>query len=172
MRLMLRWFLVLAAVLIAAPATAGKIGFLDVEKAVSTVKQGQAQIKALEDWTKPRREQLEQLRARAVELTNQVAAQRNVASPEVIAQLEKDVVAARRAFEDAGRTFNRDVDAKQSELLGDVALRLGQVASEYGKANDFDAIFTLQAQPLIYVADGADVTATVIRLFDERFPAN
>jgi len=46
------------------------------------------------------------------------------------------------------------------------------VASEYGKANDFDAIFTLQAQPLIYIADGADVTATVIRLFDERFPAN
>jgi len=172
MRSMLRWFLVLLAVLIAAPAMAGKIGFLDVEKAVSTVKQGQAQIMALEEWAKPRREELEKMRARAVELTNQVAAQRNVASPDVIAQLEKDVVEARRAFEDAGRTFNRDAEAKQSELLGDVALRLGQVASEYGKANDFDAIFTLQAQPLIYIADGADVTATVIRLFDERFPAN
>ena len=151
---------------------AGKIGFLDVEKAVSTVKQGQAQIKALEEWANPRREQLEQMRARAVELTNQVAAQRNVASPDVIAQLEKDVVAARRAFEDAGRTFNRDVEAKQNELLGDVALRLGQVASEYAKANDFDAVFTLQAQPLVFIADGADLTDTVIRLFDERYPAN
>ena len=95
-----------------------------------------------------------------------------MASPDVIAQLEKDVVAARRAFEDAGRTFNRDVEAKQNELLGDVALRLGQVASEYGKANDFDAVFTLQAQPLVFIADGADLTDTVIRLFDERYPAN
>ncbi len=85
---------------------------------------------------------------------------------------KSQVVAARRAFEDAGRNFNRDVEAKQNELLGDVALRLGQVASEYGKANDFDAIFTLQAQPLIYIADAADVTETVIRLFDERYPAN
>ena len=172
MRMMLRWFFVLTAVLTAAPALAGKIGFLDVERAVSTVKQGQAQIKALEEWAEPRREQLEQMRARAVELTNQVAAQRSVATPDVIAQLEKDVVAARRAFEDAGRTFNRDVEAKQNELLGDVALRLGQVASEYGKANDFDAVFTLQAQPLIYISDGADLTDTVIRLYDERYPAN
>ena len=56
--------------------------------------------------------------------------------------------------------------------MNDVALRLGQVASEYGKANDFDAIFTLQAQPLVYIADAADVTDIVIRLFDEKFPGN
>ena len=170
MRWMSRWVLVLVMVLAAAPAIAGKVGFLDVEKAVSTVKEGQAQMQALEAWTKPRREELEQLRERAVELTNQLAAQRNVASADVVSQLEKDVVQARRAFEDAGRAFNRDLDAKQGEMLGDVALRLGQVASEYGKANDFDAIFTLQAQPLIYVADSANVTEIVIRLFDERYP--
>ncbi len=172
MRMVVRWVLVMVAVLTAAPVMAGKIGFLDVERAVSSVKQGQAQIKALEEWAKPRREQVDQLRARAVELTNQVAAQRNVAAPDVISQLEGEVVAARRAFEDAGRNFNRDAEAKQNELLGDVALRLGEVASEYGKGNDFDAIFTLDAQPLVFVADGADVTDAVIRLFDERYPAN
>ncbi len=171
MRCLMRWVLVLLMVLAAVPATAGKIGFLDVEKAVSTTQQGQVQVKALEDWAKPRQAQLEELRTRAVELTNQLAAQRNVASAEVVAQLEKDVVQARREFEDAGRAFNRELDAKQGEMLGDVALRLGQVASEYGKANDFDAIFTLEAQPLIYIADAANVTDTVIRIFDERYPA-
>jgi len=30
----------------------------------------------------------------------------------------------------------------------------------------------LNAQPLIYVADAADLTDTVIRLYDERFPVN
>lgn len=172
MRWTLRWIGVLVMVLAAAPATAGKVGFLDVEKAVSTVKEGRAEMQALEAWANPRREELEKLRARAVELTNQLAAQRSVASEDVVAQLEKDVVQARRAFEDAGRAFNRDLDAKQGELLGDVALKLGQIATEYGKANDFDAIFTLQAQPLIYIAEGANVTETVIRLFDERYPVD
>lgn len=172
MRSLSRWVVVLVAVLTAVPAAAGKIGFLDAEKAVTTVKRGQVQLKALDDWAKPRREQLEQLRARAVELTNQLAGQRNVASPDAVAQLEQDVVQARRAFEDAGRNFNRELDAKQNELLSDVALKIGQVASEYGKANDFEAIFLLDAQPLAYISDTADLTDTVIRLFDERFPPN
>lgn len=170
MRSMMRWALTVVIVLAAVPATAGNVGFLDVEKAVSTVKEGRVQMQALEAWAKPRQEQLEQLRARVVELTSQLTSQRKVASADVVAQLEKDVVQARRAFEDAGRTFNRDLETKQGEMLGDVALKLGQVATEYGKANDLDAIFTLQAQPLIYIADGADVTDTVISLYDERYP--
>ncbi len=172
MRLVLRWALVLVMVLAAAPATAGKIGFIDVEKAVSTVKQGRAQIKALEDWATPRRERLEQLQARAVEVANQLTAQRSVATPDVIADLEQRALEARKAFEDAGRAFNRELDAKQNEMLGDVALKMGQVASDYAKANDFDAIFTVQAQPLVYISEAADLTDTLIRLYDERFPAN
>ena len=172
MRLVLRWALVLVMVLAAAPATAGKIGFIDVEKAVSTVKQGQAQIKALEDWATPRRERLEQLQARAVEVATQLTAQRSVATPDVIADLEQRARDARKAFEDAGRAFNRELDAKQNEMLGDVALKMGQVASDYAKANDYDAIFTVQAQPLVFIAEAADLTDTLIRLFDERFPAN
>lgn len=172
MRRLSFWVVLLMVVLTAAPAMAGKIGFLDAEKAVSTVKQGQAQFKLLEEWATPRRQEVERLRARAVELTNQLASQRSVASAETLAQLERQVLEARRAFEDAGRSFNRDLDAKQNELLGDVALRIGTVASEYGTANDFDAIFMLKAQPLAYVSDAADVTDTVIRLFDEKYPAN
>ena len=172
MRIMMRWFLVLAVVLTAAPAIAGKIGFIDVQKAVSTVKQGQAQIKAIEEWAKPRREELERLREQAVEKTNQLTAQRSVASPEAVAQLEQEVLEARRAFEDTGRAFNRDLEAKQNEMLGDVAMNMGQVASEYGKANDFDAIFTMEAQPLVYISDAADLTDILIGLYDERFPAN
>jgi outer membrane protein len=172
MRWMMRWVFMLAAVLAAVPASAGKIGFIDVEKAVSTVKQGQVQIKAIEDWATPRREELEKLRARAVELTNQLSAQRSVASPEVVSELEKQVTQARREFEDAGRAFNRDLDTKQNEMLSDVALKMGQVATDYGKANDFDAIFTIQAQPLIYIAKAADLTDIMIRLYDDRFPAD
>ena len=53
-----------------------------------------------------------------------------------------------------------------------MATKIGTVATDYGRANDFDAIFMLQTQPLVYVRDSADVTDTVIRLYDERFPVN
>ncbi len=164
--------MILLAMLVAMPAAAGKIGFLDAEAAVAAVAEGKVQIKALEDWTKPRRERVEQLRQRGIELENQLNAQRNIAAPDVLAKLEKDLLMVSREFEDAGRIFNRDLDQKQNELLGEVAVKIGQVATEYGNANGYDAIFMLNAQPLAFIAEGADVTEIVVRLYDEKFPVN
>jgi Skp family chaperone for outer membrane proteins len=118
---------VACSLLIAGSAVAGKIGFVDAERAVSSVKEGQ------ED-------------------------------------LQNQELQARRAFEDARRKFERDVDDKQNEFLGDVAVKVGTVASDYGRDNDYDAIFVLKAQPLVYVRESADLTDIVIELYDERFP--
>ncbi len=172
MRAIGRWTLVLIAVLAAVPAMAGKIGFVDAERAVASVAQGEIKLKELEEWANPRREQIEQMRTEALAIRDQIEKQRNVSPPEVVAKLEQDLQTAGRRFEDSGRSFNRELEAKQSELLGEVAQRVGQVASDYAKANDYDAIFVLNAQPMIYVSEAADLTDVVIGLYDEQFPVN
>lgn len=172
MRALLRWTLVVLAVSSAVPALAGKVGFLDAERAVASVGEGKRQIKALEEWALPRRERLQEMQTNLVNLNNQLTTQRSVATAEAVKQLEEQVLGARRELEDAGRAFNRDLEVKQNEFLEDVATKIGTVATDYGRANDFDAIFMLQTQPLVYVRDSADVTDTVIRLYDERFPVN
>jgi Skp family chaperone for outer membrane proteins len=158
--------------LVAVPAAAGNIGFLDAERAVATVKEGQKQMQAYEAWVKPRRDQVEQLRARTAELDQQLNAQRNVASAEAVQELEQQFLKARREFEDAGRAFNREVEAKQDEFLGKVATQVGAVASEFAAANGFDAVFVLNAQPLVYLAESSDITDRVIKIYDERYPVD
>ncbi len=170
MRAFLRWALVVLVILAAVPALAGKVGFLDAERAVASVGEGKRQLKALEEWAQPRQERLQEMRTNLVNLNNQLTTQRSVASAETVKQLEEQLLRARREFEDAGRSFNRNLESKQNEFLEDVATKIGTVASDYGEANDFDAIFMLNAQPLVYIRDSADVTDTVIRLYDERFP--
>ena len=172
MKTSLRLIVVVLAMLSAVPAMAGKIGFLDAERAVSSVQEGKRQLEALDEAAKPRRERLGQMRAILIELDKQRTAQRSVATAEVIKGLESDFLQGRREFEDATRNFKRDLEAKQNEFLEAVATRIGTVASDYGRANDFDAIFMLNAQPLVYVGDSSDVTDTVIRLYDDRFPVN
>ena len=172
MRTFLRWALIVLAISAAVPALAGKVGFLDAERAVASVGEGKRQLKALEEWAQPRRERLQEMRTNLVNLNNQLTTQRSVTSAETVKQLEEQLLRARREFEDAGRSFNRDLETKQNEFLEDVATKIGTVASDYGRANDFDAIFMLNAQPLVYVRDSLDVTDTVIRLYDERFPVN
>ncbi len=166
-----RWLMVAGILLAATTALAGKIGFVDAERAVATVKEGQAKVRELEEWARPQRDRLDDLRTRVTELRDKIVKQRNVASADALTALRDQELQARRALEDARREFERQLDGKQTDLLGEVAVKVGKVASDYARANGYDAVFVLKAQPLVYVADSADLTDLVIRLYDERFPA-
>lgn len=170
MRINVRWIFTCAAVLAAIPAVAGNVGFLDSERAIKTVKEGQRQLRILDEWATQKSDEVETMQGRVTELQQQLNAQRTVASTEAIQQIEIELLQAQRAFEDAGRTLQRDFEAKQRELLSQVATRVRDLAGEYAAANGFDAIFMLESQPLIYIAESSVITDAVIRLYDERFP--
>lgn len=172
MQTIVRWFFILIAVFAAIPAVAGKIGFLDTEKAIKTVKEGQMQYQALDAWANERSDEVEAIKKHVAELTREYNVQRTVASPDAVAQLEKELLEAQRDLEDAGRVLRRDFDAAQNEFLAQVATRVREVASEYAAANDFDAIFMFESQPLVYVAKSALVTNAVIRLYNEKYPVD
>lgn len=161
------WLIALAA---AMPAMAGTVGFVDAERAVVTVAEGKAKLAELEAWAEPRRERLEQLQAEGRALQKELAEKRGVVAADAVRELENRIRDAARSFEDERRAFQRDLEKKQDEFLADIAVKVGTVASEYAEANGYDAVFVLNAQPLIYVADSADLTETVIRLYDQRFP--
>lgn len=162
---------VLAALLLAAvPASAGKVGFVEVERAAATVKQGQELVKNLQDWAKPHQEQLLALKQAAQDAKDQLAKQRGVASDEALQRMQDQAVAAQRRFEDAVRAFDRDYSAKQTEMLKPVADRMNTVISDYAKANGFDVVLIFKPRTIIYLAPTSDLTDTIIKLYDQRFP--
>ncbi len=163
---------VAALVLAAVPASAGKIGWVQVERAVATVKQGKQVLKQLEEWAKPRQEHLKSLADAATQARQQAARQSGVSSEEAADRLQKQAVAAQRSYEDAVRDFKREYNQKQNETLKPVADRLNAVISDYAKSHDFDAVLIFKPQTIIYLAETSDLTDTIIKLYDERFPAS
>jgi len=170
MQIFSRGILALIAVFVAIPAVAGNVGFLDSERAIKTVKEGQRQLQILNEWANQKSDSVEGMQSSVAELTQQLNTQRTVASADAIRQLEDELLQAQRRFEDAGRALQRDFEAKQRELLALVATRVRDLAGEYASSNGFDAIFMLESQPLVYIADSAVITDAVIKLYDERFP--
>ena len=170
MQAFVRWIFILVAVFAAIPAVAGKVGFLDTGKAIRTVKEGQRQYQALDAWGNKRSDEVEAIQKRVAELTREYNVQRAVASPDAISQLENELLQAQRDLEDAGRILQRDYEVARREFLAQVATRVREVASEYAEANDFDAVFMFEEQPLVYVADSALITNAVIRLYNEKYP--
>jgi len=170
MQAFVRWIFILVAVFAAIPAVAGKVGFLDTEKAIRTVKEGQRQYQALDAWGNARSDEVEAIQKRVAELTRDYNVQRAVASPDAISELEKGIVKAQRELEDAARVLQRDFEVAQREFLAQVATRVREVASEYAEANGFDAVFMFESQPLVYVADSALITNAVIQLYNQKYP--
>ena len=172
MQVFMRWILTLVAAFVAIPVMAGNVGFLDTERAIKTVKEGQRQLQILDEWATQKSNNVEQMQSRVAELTQQLNAQRTVASADAIRKLEDDLLVAQRNVEDAGRALQRDFEAKQRELLAVVATRVRDLAGEYASANGFDAVFMLESQPLVYIANSAVITDAVIQLYDERYPTD
>ena len=170
MQVFVRWLITLVVAFAAIPAVAGNIGFLDSERAVKTVKEGQRQFQALDAWANQRSDEVEAVQNRVTELTQQLESQRTVASADAVRLLEGELLQAQRDLEDAARMLQRDYEKKRRELLAEVATRVRDVAGEYAETNGFDAIFMLESQPLVYVAESVIITDAVIRIYDQRFP--
>lgn len=172
MQIMVRRVLFLIVLFAAFPAMAGKIGFLDTERAIGTTKEGQRQMQALDAWANERADEIERLRERPAEIARQIDAQRSVASDEVIQRLEQELLQAQRDLEDATRKLQRDFEAKQKEMFAEVATRVRNLAGEYAKANGFDAILMFETTPLVYVDDAVIITDAIVRLYDQQYPVN
>ena len=171
MRRLIGILVVVLMIVAVGPASAGKIGFVDAERAVMQVQEGQAKVKQLEAWAEPQQQKVEAAAARVAEIRQEINRQRSVGSPETLDRLGRNELDARRLFEDAKRNFERDLSTKQDEFFAEVAVKVGRVASDYGKANGYDAIMVLKAQPIIYISDEANLTDLVIKLYNQRFPA-
>ncbi len=164
--------IILVVLLTTIPAMAGKIGFVDAERAVSQVDEGQKKFDELRAWQDPQQARLDSLRQRVMVLREQLAREQDSASPEAIQAIERNELDARRAFEDAARNYERELEERKNAFIGELASKIGEVGAEYGKANDYDAVFLLTAQPMVYVADSADITSLVVELYNERYPAS
>jgi Skp family chaperone for outer membrane proteins len=129
-------------------------------------------MQVLDVWANQRADEVEKMRDQVTETTERLNAQRTIATEDVLRELENELLQAQRELEDAARALRSDFDAKQMELLSEVATRVREIADEYARANGFDAIFMLESQPLLYVAESAIITDAVVRLYDQRYPAD
>ena len=167
-------FAVVVLLLLAAlPVSAqGRIGFINAELAMSQVDEGRQRFAELRAWQDPKQEQLDRLRDRVLALRDQLAQEQGSsdATEESISAIERNEIEARRAFEDARRVYERELEEKKDEFLSQIATKIATVGTDYAKANGFDAVFLLTAQPMVYVSETADITAEIVEAYNQTYP--
>ena len=154
----------------AQPEPPTKIAFVYVQKALAITDEGKIKLKAIEDWAKPRQQELERLDKEINDLKSELMSRQGVTNDEAAAELNRKLVAKQRDFEDKQRLAKRDFDEKQQALLRDMGGRLQEIITKYADQNRYTAVFIFKPDDLAYLATSADITDTVIKLFNERYP--
>jgi outer membrane protein len=147
-----------------------KIGFVDVGRALASTNEGKAQLKLLDDWARPRRDEVSQLSQELSDFQRELLAKQGTVSEDVLAELNRKFVAKKRELEDKQRDAKRDFDQKQNMVLRELGGKLQEVITRYSDSNRYTAVFILKSDNLAYLANSADLTETVVKLYNEKYP--
>jgi outer membrane protein len=147
-----------------------RIAFVYVQKALATSEEGKIKLKQLEDWAKPRQQELEKLDKEINDLKGEIMSKQSVANDESAAEANRRLVSRQREFEDRQRIAKRDFEERQQALLRDMGGRLQEIITRYADQNRYTAVFIFKPDDLAYLATSADITDTVIKLFNEKYP--
>jgi len=147
-----------------------KIGFVDVERALASTGEGRAQLKALDEWARPRRDEINRLGQELSDLQREIMSKQGAASEDALADLNRQYVAKKRELEDKQRDAKRDFDQRQTTVLKELGGKLQDVITKYADTNRFTAVFILKTDELAYLAKTAELTDIVVKLYNERYP--
>lgn len=147
-----------------------KIGFVDVERAIVAIEEGKAKLKELENWAKPRQEELQKLGKDINDMQGELVSKRGVASQEALDQIQQNLVAKQRQFEDRQRVAKREFEERQDTVLKELGGKMQGVIQGFAEKSGYVAVFLFKANDVAYLAPSADITNVIVKLYNEKYP--
>lgn len=159
----------LLVLLFAAPAWGQqklRIGFVDVQRAISLSQAGkqaekrfQSDVKRVEQELTKEKEQLEQLKA-------DLGKKSILLNEEQKRNLEMEFQKRYRDYQRNVQDSQEELRLKRDEAMGQILKGIEGAVAEVGKKENFTLILT--RNQLLYVDQGVDITEKVIALYDSR----
>lgn len=143
-----------------------KIGFIDVQRAVSESQAGkrakdrfQAQVKKAETDMLREKQELERLK-------NDLDKKGPLMKEEERRNLEADLQKRYVNYQRNAGDHQQELRQKENEIMGDILKELEQIVNEVGKAEKFTLI--LERSQILYSDQGIDITNRVIEVYNSR----
>ncbi len=166
----MKYWLVLFLTLLCVPAVEAqdrvKIGFIDIQRAISDSNAGkrakerfQAQVKKAEAELLKEKTELERLKA---DLDKKGPLMKEEERRNLEVDLQRRYVNYQRTMTDQ----QQELRQKEGALTGDILKELEKIVNEIGKSDKFTLI--LERNQILYSDQGIDVTNKVIEVFNSR----
>jgi outer membrane protein len=156
----------------AGTAIAGKVGVLNVRQAIVATSEGKQASTELQGQFTSRQTELENMNKQLNDIRQRLQANGDKLAPEEAGRLERQGTALQKQIQRKQEDYQEDVNASQQEVIDRIGRKMMDVLDRYARENAYIAIFDSSAQGApIYVSNGIDVTADIVKLYDQAYPA-
>jgi Skp family chaperone for outer membrane proteins len=121
----------------------------------------------------PKRKEVEAKNAEIEGKKTQLRNMANTASEDMRRKLTNDIDQLQRSLQRFQEDAEAEFQGEQQKALSELGGRIMQVIDNYAKTNGYAVILDVSSQqsPVIWIANGIDVTGDIIALYDKNAPS-
>ena len=156
----------------AASASAGKIGVIDVQVAITSTAEGKQAAAELQSQFAPRQTELTNMQKQMEDIQTRLRTGQTTLSDDEKARLGREGEQLQRTYQRRSQDAQDDFNEAQREIVDRIGRRMIDVLNKYSRDNGYSLILDRsgQSSPVIFAANSVDVTQEIIRLFDQSYP--
>jgi len=146
-----------------------KVGFVNSQEILAGTAEGKAKLGELDEFWSGKQKDFDTRNQEINTLQQNIMAQQRTLDADSLAKMQRDLEQKQtelRRFQEDSRAEGNE---RQNSILQSISQKVQVIIEEYAKNNAFAVIFVID-QSQAYVSPKLDVTAEIIKLYDERYP--
>jgi outer membrane protein len=159
--------------LAAAQAPPSKIGIIHIQQAILATKDGQKAASELQGRFEPKRKEIDAKQSEIASLQQELNKGSNTMAEAKRMTLTRDIDSKTKSLNRYAEDAEQEFQQERNKVLNELGQRLMVVIDKYAKDNAYSLILDVSSQetPVLYAANGVDITKEIVDLYDKNAPS-
>jgi outer membrane protein len=155
-----------------APPPPTKIGVILLGQALLSTKEGQKAAADINAKFSPKKAEFDQREAELASLQDQLKKGGAAMSDDARAKLQRELESKGKIHQRKTQDDESDMQQDESRIMQELQNKMQQVVAKYASQNGYMVVLDVnnQAGPMFWVSPATDITAEMIKLYDDTHP--
>lgn len=145
-----------------------KVGIVNIQKVITSIKEGKSVMKSLEKSFKSKQAELKKEENKIKKLQKDYQKQSLVLSDKAKAKKEADIRGRIQKLQKTTMAYQKEIQKQEAQLKKPILEKLKPVIDSVSKAEKVTMTFEITSSPLVYAQNKIDITAKVIKAYDSK----
>ena len=159
-----------ASMMVQAQTPASSIGIIHIQEALISTEDGNKAVADLQTRFEPTSKRLEGMQNEIVSLKTELNKGSNTMSEERRREIARDIDQKTRSLNRATEDAQAEFQQAQDQILQNLGQRMMAIINKYSNDKGYKLILDISSpqSPVLFAANGIDITQDVIKLYDEE----